>query len=356
MRDGLVYEQKDEETFWVRFRIRDPTIAQEDVGGVAEGDVEIQLIFSPTTESSEQGAGGAPWRLYDTILLHGPSTSRPFNEWSSTPAEARNRFVSTMSRPSGQNENELQTSRTAYKDEESEDTGMGGADDFWGGYSDDEKEADKKSKRGLVTESPSKPNPNTAKPLTHPVGHAAFHAQPQFQTSNPKAPFGRSPAQSPMVSRFVTPDDHYWAAYSGVEDGLRASNPPSPGRNTKASVPVPVPGDYWGTGGETPVSWSPPIQQDQPLPRDPEEEEAPAPPAPASAVQLTQSNKDSRDLHIGVNTPNPESQAGKRNWTARQLALEATLKGLKELYVSQRQAGQSTMVDKEFEDVLKSFL
>lgn len=150
----------------------------------------------------------------------------------------------------------------------------GDADDFWGGYEDDDDtqpqaqphdhdDGDDQNPGArvpggtmaidLTDDSP----PPTTQPDTHPHQMLLHH-----------------PPETPSLS-FPVEDDSYWASYGSVEDGLRASNPPTPGGSGMGGPMgmavgrhfTPTLGrqqgagmgmgekDYWGTGGETPVGW-----------------------------------------------------------------------------------------------------
>jgi len=157
--------------------------------------------------------------------------------------------------------------------------GEGG--DFWDGYDDEDDDGDdKKTEVNGAIENPGsiKEVPATVDLSTPTLGSAPSF--PQMQMLEP--PETTKPAsvprmQTPNINQ-MTEDDSYWQHYASVEDGLRASNPPtlggyeaygggyygagsgSAGRQSGyggARTPGVGAGgkDYWGTGGETPVGW-----------------------------------------------------------------------------------------------------
>jgi hypothetical protein len=182
----------------------------------------VRILFVPEEGEEEQVVGvtegegyrapismGDEWKLFDVRVLENEDQSEV---WAASPAEA----LATVSAP---------------KEEERED-------DYWGGYSDEETAKQPDEARQTSTVNPSHPR---AEPLAPP--------QQTILTT-------KKVTISPFVSRFNTPlngpDDAYWSSYGNVEDGLKQSNPSSPRGVSRQMTPG---AGYWGTGGESPVSW-----------------------------------------------------------------------------------------------------
>jgi hypothetical protein len=64
-----------------------------------------------------------------------------------------------------------------------------------------------------------------------------------------KAATGAEQAAAPLFSPRVEDGDDYWSSYARVDDAIMPSNPSSPIPTKRAEA--------WGTGGETPVGWTP---------------------------------------------------------------------------------------------------
>ncbi|KAJ9110807.1 hypothetical protein QFC22_006663 [Naganishia vaughanmartiniae] len=265
----------------------------------------------PRVSYRTQLSMGDEWKLFDVKPLEEAEaeeqqtpTSLKAELWCKSPREA---FEAIKQAKQSQGDGEV------GGEDQPED------DDYWGGYSDSEQEAqhpsglsaqqDAASFGDLDSEKHKQQESNEPKGLPAPVTEptSALPAQsyttplsvtPHLTTtaaspnlSNPAPSIvsgtNKLPDQastipgaavlvkkvtiSPFVSRFTTPvggfsgggDDAYWSSYGGVEDGLKVSNPPSPRGVSRLSTPA---GGYWGTGGESPVSWSPPPPANQALP------------------------------------------------------------------------------------------
>lgn len=259
------------EAWNVRYRALDgeTVVGKLDLKG-ADGDEGVRVLFFPEAGEGEtedsariesdnvgyrsQISMGDEWKLFDVKPLEeclaeeGRSTS-PIT-WAPSPREA-------LEALKGEKQGEV-----GGEDQEEED--------YWGGFSDEETEVPE----GGNEESTSGPIAEGLPPPAA-VGTSSLPAQSYTNPIQPPQPTIPSathdtlsdlPATiitkkvtiSPFVSRFNTPihhaDDAYWSSYGGVEDGLKVSNPPSPRGVSRFSTPG-VEGGYWGTGGETPISW-----------------------------------------------------------------------------------------------------
>lgn len=205
------------ETTKIRYRALDgeTLLAALDLS-VPTGGVRILFVPEDGDDERPEGEGyraqismGDEWKLFDVKPLEGEDQSEV---WAASPDEA---FKMVAQPPKEEPE-----------------------DDYWGGYSDEE--ASKPQ-----TDSPRPPtttNPSSAHP-------------PSESLNAPPVVITKKVTISPFVSRFNTPlngpDDAYWSSYGNVEDGLKQSNPSSPRGVARQMTPA----GYWGTGGESPVSW-----------------------------------------------------------------------------------------------------
>lgn len=297
-RTWVHYRRPDEETLLARVDLRGLPVgsAEQDkeedkADGKGETEhVEVFLLHEPSTlglagpnvqvgdgprhETGERGE--TEWKLFDVRLVPSHPSADGASEgagWVSDladmPISARGGLAGDEVEDGyGDGDGDGWGSDVREDDGEGE-AGVGG-DDFWGGYDDDEdddNEPDSPSKTGQTSGSPNvKPNPP----------HSSIHS----------VSFSH-PVPEPE-------DDPYWQSYNSVEDGLRPSNPPTPGvrspggfgygtaygtghasenemgtegyygmttssgSDARLGGGARTPGrekDYWGTGGETPVGW-----------------------------------------------------------------------------------------------------
>ncbi|KAJ9099686.1 hypothetical protein QFC20_005618 [Naganishia adeliensis] len=392
------------EAWNVRYRALDgeTVVGKLDLMGV-DGEQGVRVLFFPEAGEGEtedsariervgdsadvayrsQISMGNEWKLFDVKLLEeclaeeARSTS-PIN-WAASPREA-------LEALKGENEGEV-----GGEDQEEED--------FWGGYSDEEKEEpeerSEKSKSAAPTPGglpppaaigtsslPAKSYTNSA----HPTQPTAPTTKVSHDTLSdlPATIINKKVTISPFVSRFNTPihhaDDAYWSSYGGVEDGLKVSNPPSPRGVSRFSTPG-VEGGYWGTGGETPISWSPPPPT-QGLPAVPGQAATPKEPilqdpsteyhvqlqqAATKAEERTDAMFASHDGHVDLSSPgldfapgSPAEEPVEGETPAadeRQTALRAALSGLKFMYLNTSTRGaDQNQLQVEFADVLREFM
>lgn len=427
--DVVGYEQKDEETFTCRLRlpVADGADANQD-GQAVTSTVEIRLLYSPpSSQDTPAGASDGSalaWKLLDTMIV--PSVelapTTPFSQqasWLQTPIQARNHYLSRVARSEGQARTRNVVFGEHDEQHELDDGGAGTAgDDFWGGYGTDDEDKHVKSEVAAIAVEPhtavgnvaqAQVKAGTAESTPQAIHQARFPgAVSSALDAEPSAAAGGGgsnrhlhrptppPTSTPGLSRFATPDDSYWASYAGVEDGLRASNPPSPrGGRSVASTPGlgrgagsgtagasgTAPDGYWGTGGETPVSWSPPPARGggQPLPSfsrrvsqaslDAEPKGGEARDAPLNSHWQSQSSAAADGLGIhqgsaGSSAAKTASSAvvastnsGASHSTGRQ-ALEATLRGVRDLFMAQAGLGEQDRAEaeREFKEALKAMI
>lgn len=181
------------------------------------GGIRILFVAEEGDEDKPEGEGyraqismGDEWKLFDVKPLEGEDQ---LEQWVASPREAFE-----------------VVSHEAKEEPE---------DDYWGGYSDEE--TSKPQADEARQTAPTIPNPSAT------VASGTLDAPPVVVT--------KKVTISPFVSRFNTPlggpDDAYWSSYGNVEDGLKQSNPSSPRGVARQMTPA----GYWGTGGESPVSW-----------------------------------------------------------------------------------------------------
>ena len=200
----------------IRYRALDgeTLVASLDLSSHDDSRIRILFVAEEGDEDKPEGEGyraqismGEEWKLFDVKPLEGEDQSE---RWAASPREAFE-VVSEEAK------------------EEPED-------DYWGGYSDEEK-----SRPQADEARPTIPNPSAS------ASSGTLDAPPVVVT--------KKVTISPFVSRFNTPlggpDDAYWSSYGNVEDGLKQSNPSSPRGVSRQMTPA----GYWGTGGESPVSW-----------------------------------------------------------------------------------------------------
>lgn len=411
--------------------------------------------------SSADLASSLAWKLLDTLVITDTTfesniVSSDPHSWSQTPTQARNHYLSRMSfagaqagsvsgsgprnmmvygegdeRESAfaaQSSGALEQKDDEYGDGEGGDGGGGAGNDFWGGYGTDEDDVKKEptgGDKGVAPPALAAPLPRsnveTAESTPQAIHQAKFpslstnHAldpdvvrkydpagvgAPASSTTagGPSSRHFFSPTATPALSRFATPDDSYWASYAGVEDGLKASNPPSP-RRSAASTPgvfgirggpnlgssqgASAPDGYWGTGGETPVSWSPPTRAGgQVLPslsRRVSQTSVGEEDTGADSVDAT--SGDGRHLRsngLGIQENERDSRARKSDGAtqsreepdvdadadgqrlARRKALETILSGVKNLFLSQLAAASGETgraeLEAEFREALRGML
>ncbi|KAJ9102021.1 hypothetical protein QFC19_004947 [Naganishia cerealis] len=400
-------------------------------------------IGSASVSYRTQLSMGDEWKLFDVKPLEearaeeqqtSSSTSSKDVLWSTSPREA---FDAITRGKQGQGNGEV-----GGEDQPDDD-------DYWGGYSDSEQEAQQGSQpppsatteqkpasaggkipqenmhsTGLPAPVPGSSSGLPAQSYTNPLSATSQStlAAPSIADVSPSP--SHSPADlslgsnvpgnatlppsvlvkkvtiSPFVSRFTTPvgglgsagDDAYWSSYGGVEDGLKVSNPPSPRGVSRLSTPA---GGYWGTGGESPVSWSPPANANQALPAT-SSGQAASPQQTAdnvvqgkdatpSAVVDTQTRLQqaaqsaqlrtnavfaNHEGHLDLSSPaldfapespviEPAATSGPATTTAqeRQAVLRVTIAGLRSMYLGAAAAGsdQGTLA-REFAQVLGEFM
>ena len=216
-------------------------------------DPVVPVTLNPNSTSTDVGAGAGPeagttpWKLFDVKLVPDSERSRADvgDGWSTDLSSLQE----TGTRQAGG------MGGIQQEGEDGEPESMG-ADDFWGGYDDDD-EAHAHQAEVLDLSTPNPPS-YPSFPTTQ------LHPAPEEES------------------------DPYWQSYNSVEDGLRPSNPPTPGgyevygdmtggyygssgaraggmTRSGSGAGSRTPGqtnagqkDYWGTGGETPVGWSVP--------------------------------------------------------------------------------------------------
>jgi len=301
--DDLEYQQKDEQTVLCRFEAKPP-----------RGRPGVEVVLIHEGES-------AGWLLFDTGLdAPGP------DGWFRSPSEAHAAYLDAHTE---------RTQKNPYPehldgdedDDEWKGNGNAGdprgtADDFWGGYSDDEKGA--KSTKVHRAPAAAKP-PSVPSIVAPPPAHPSRHGSGIEDTT-----------------------DTYWSSYATVEDGLRASNPPSrvPSVTDFGGFTAIGRGDggdsrrsgYWGTGGETPMVWSP----------------EPEPASRSVGESLRQDEQPTVDLNssteslVGIK----QKTTGRLQFNDREKALHTTLTGLYEMYVRQ---GDVAELGDEFRNVLRGF-
>ncbi|KAJ9093079.1 hypothetical protein QFC21_006575 [Naganishia friedmannii] len=244
-------------------------------------------------------------------------------------------------------------------------------------------------------------SPNLSNPPPHTTSGTNTFAGPSSSLP-PAAVVVKKVTISPFVSRFTTPvgglgsggDDAYWSSYGGVEDGLKISNPPSPRGVSRLTTPA---GGYWGTGGESPVSWSPPAPTNQALPAtssgqtpsprpraaegqddnpskavvDSQERQIRLQQAAQSAQMRTNAVFASHDGHVDLSSPAldfaPESPVVEPTVPIpqvvgsvvheRQAALRVTVAGLRSMYLGAAAGGSDQVaLAQEFAQVLREFM
>lgn len=349
---GVAYSKRDDETMLARV----PLSSFEGGQGI-----HVLLVHEPGHQGT--GAAAAPtdpanalgahceWKLFDVKDLAGSRNQSDClvdeKDWFPSLEMAEREFNKSRKVRFGG----AQTDGNGANGEEE-----AGVDDFWGGYSDDEKQ---------------KEPPRPAAPHTVPP-QVAKQSTPLSLLQSKLSSLPRNSSNSHLNAA----DDSYWSSYAAVEDGLRVSNPSTPGYglsrvNSRAGGGVGTGGypgyysgdaGYWGTGGETPVGWSPPTR-DQQLPNvEKEEQVAPSsnvggvdyagvaqkmgldsPPEPRqqeTSAQVQEPITTASSLasivpppsqHNGVSRSNPSSASKRRD------QLRTVLLGLRELYDGNRQ-------------------
>lgn len=254
------------------------------------------------TPQTAQEVSQSPWKLFDVRVVpnnnntNSSSSNKAEPSWTSSLSDllqvkSASQLVNPGNEADGQEEGmAAEDFWGGYDDDDDEDAGKGTAGgqaeegeggDFWDGYDDEgDNGDDKKTEVNGAIENPgsTKEVPATVDLSTPTLGSAPSF--PQTQTLEP--PETTKPAsvprmQTPNINQ-MTEDDSYWQHYASVEDGLRASNPPTPGgyeaygggyygagsgsagrQSGYGGARTPGVGaggkDYWGTGGETPVGW-----------------------------------------------------------------------------------------------------
>jgi hypothetical protein len=317
------YRRPDRETLLSRVDLRGLPVREDH--GSGEDHLEVLLLHEPQsllqqqsqqpiqhqTESTSdstandttqaaQEVSHSPWRLFDVRVV--PNTAQSFSSnkaeptWTSSLStllheQSASQLVNPGNEAEGQEEGmAAEDFWGGYDDDDEEDAGKGTAGgqaeegeggDFWDGYDDEDDDGDDKKTEvnGAIENSGSiKEVPATVDLSTPTLGSAPSF--PQTQTLEP--PETTKPAsvprmQTPNINQMAE-DDSYWQHYASVEDGLRASNPPTPGgyeaygggyygvgsgsagrQSGYGGARTPGVGaggkDYWGTGGETPVGW-----------------------------------------------------------------------------------------------------
>ncbi|GHJ89077.1 hypothetical protein NliqN6_5479 [Naganishia liquefaciens] len=302
--------------------------------------IRILFVAEEGDEDKPEGDGyraqismGEEWKLFDVKPLEEEDRSE---HWAASPSEA----FESLSRK-GKEEPE---------------------DDYWGGYSDEESskaQADETRQTAQATSNSSLP-----------AASGTLDA--------PSVVVTKKVTISPFVSRFNTPlggpEDAYWSSYGNVEDGLKQSNPSSPRGVARQMTPA----GYWGTGGESPVSWSPPVAQAQLAPASQAPQDATQPEnlqnqleqAATSASRRTEDVLERHEGHVDLSSPaldfapgSPASEpvestsASASMMGDRQMALRAALTGLKFMYINTASAGiDQDGLQGEFAQVLREFL
>ena len=129
------------------------------------------------------------------------------------------------------------------------------SEDFWSGFSDEEEEVTPIEPHASTSHLPPTsreveiPSPNENEPTTPPYPHALVSPP----TKRPSLP---SSVHSASSSYSNDGDGGYWSQYNGVDDGLAPPSLPStPGHDPNHHLTGGQ--EAWGTGGETPISWTP---------------------------------------------------------------------------------------------------
>lgn len=245
------------EAWNVRYRAMDgeTVVAKLDLKNSSNPDEGVRILFFPESGEGEEDSArvesvggdlayrsqismGDEWKLFDVKPLEEclAEESTPVH-WASSPREALDALKGEGGEVGGEDQAE---------------------DDYWGGFSDDEKEPEEAPTKGLPPPTSGATSSLPAQSYTNPSPPPQPTAPTDTLSNLPATIVTKKVTISPFVSRFNTPshhDDAYWSSYGGVEDGLKVSNPPSPRGVSRFSTPG-VEGGYWGTGGETPISWS----------------------------------------------------------------------------------------------------
>ena len=292
LRGGLRYSKRDRETLLVKVEMRDDlgslagTPLQRKQQGLGPGPglggrqtesdaVDLILLYEPedptdlnllpsTTTTTDANPDRSDWKLYNiTLPSYDPSSSSSSGSttaeldqvWSPVIPVDHERGVGGVGAGAGQ--------------EAGGEVGeMGGQpgdpDDFWGGYEDD----DQHDEHDQITTTTTKAGVSTAdRDMAAAIDLTEDSPPSTTRLDTHPATIPQEPPSS--TSTFPMEDDSYWASYGSVEDGLRPSNPPTPGgfgsasgmgvgRHFTPSLGRQQAGgekDYWGTGGETPVGW-----------------------------------------------------------------------------------------------------
>lgn len=257
------------EAWNVRYRAMDgeTVVAKLDLRQASsDPDGGVRVLFFPESgedeedsakvETSEGGdlayrsqiSMGDEWKLFDVKPLEEclAEEERVPVRWAQSPREALDALAQREGEVGGEDQAE---------------------DDYWGGFSDDDKEPEGGAQvptkglpppaSGSTSSLPAQSYTNPSPPPRPTTTSAGLQAADDTLSSLPATVISKKVTISPYVSRFNTPshhDDAYWSSYGGVEDGLKVSNPPSPRGVSRFSTPG-AEGGYWGTGGETPISW-----------------------------------------------------------------------------------------------------
>ncbi|KAL7415531.1 hypothetical protein BDY24DRAFT_381427 [Mrakia frigida] len=205
------------------------------------------------------------WRYHDLRLLFS-SESSSSEPWTSNLSQALAQAEERRSQAEQQErEKEAAVAGSAGERENVEGDGVvASSDDFWSGFSDEEEGGEAGNSSASAIHPPSIPSPN--EPQTPPLHHSDSHETPSFTPSSPS----NKPSYLHSTHSSSASLDDYWGRYGQTEDGIAPSAPSSPGvslhhptsnANHHSSYQT-YSGQQehrqvWGTGGETPISWTP---------------------------------------------------------------------------------------------------
>lgn len=368
------YLKVDEHTVFCRLELSAP-----DLGHGRGAAVEIKVIHE----------GSAGWLLYDTELIRSAGSSGQTADWAPSLDAAHMHFAKSASEKVQRNPRPEE-----LDDDDEEDANRwdgngtagdprGGAEDFWGGYSDDEKKQGELEEPGTAPErgrsddlsfTPNRARGETIKASDRVpvVPVAAPHSTAILSTAGPSSTTAPLPASShnatsqaiypstlaaaPPLSRQTSGSssdfgagDTYWSAYAGVEDGLRASNPPSRIGSvrdlTMMHMTPRAPQDgrfdsYGGTGANIPVRWTPEPMSEK------EEGDAKTPPTGQNEAGAADPLPSIPKPNGSMSTAEEPADASRSD---AERALEGTLRGLLAVYAGQGEARSAAKVSEFWE-------